>query len=71
MSIYNRCDMITMSVTQINKSLENLKICAGKNCPNTGIKILKIKYLHKTGWFCENCTKKLSKEELIEPENVL
>ena len=60
-----------MIATETSKSLDNLEICARKNCTNDGINLLKIKYIHQEGWFCKTCTKELSKEELIEAENVL
>ena len=47
----------------------NLILCAGKHCVNTGIKLLKIKHLHKEGWFCENCSKELLAENLVEEIN--
>lgn len=46
----------------------NLILCAGKHCVNTGIKLLRIKHLHKEGWFCYNCITELRKEDLIEKE---
>ena len=60
-----------MIATKTSKNLDNLKICAGKNCPNKGGKLLKIRYIHQEGWFCKNCTKELSKEGLIEEEDFL
>ena len=54
-----------MKKNHIPKSLNNLKICAGKNCTNNGIKLLRIKYLQKEGWFCNNCIIELMREDLI------
>ena len=41
-------------------------ICAYKNCSKSGSKKLKILYIHKEGWFCEECASKLIEADLIQ-----
>jgi len=41
-------------------------ICAGLNCSNKPSITLKIKYINKTGHFCQKCTADLIKSELAE-----
>jgi len=41
------------------------KECAGTRCSNKGKHYLKIRYVNKTGWFCESCKKSLSADGLI------
>jgi hypothetical protein len=43
---------------------EKYKICAGKDCKNISKAQLKIKYINKTGHFCESCTEYLLQNEL-------
>jgi hypothetical protein len=38
---------------------EEYKQCAGKGCKEEGKTLLKIKYLQKTGYFCNFCTSEL------------
>ena len=45
------------------------KQCAYKNCTNTGSKKLHILYIHKEGWFCEECAQELILHELVEEVN--
>ena len=40
--------------------------CAGLNCSNKPSITLKIKYINKTGHFCQKCTADLIKSELAE-----
>ena len=56
------------SVTNIGK-LE-YKICASKGCIRTAIYQLKIIYLNKLGWFCEQCKDDLESNDLILKENM-
>jgi hypothetical protein len=48
---------------QIYKSLD---VCAGLNCSNKSISILKVKYINKTGNFCQECTEDLIQSDLAE-----
>jgi hypothetical protein len=48
----------------ISDKAQEYKVCAGKDCKNTAIARLKIKYIHKTGDFCESCTEYLLQNEL-------
>ena len=47
-------------------SLKKYKECSGKNCNNKGHKFLKIQYIHKKGWFCKVCVRKLLDDGLVE-----
>jgi hypothetical protein len=38
---------------------EEYKDCAGKDCKRKGMTLLRIKYLQKTGYFCNFCTSEL------------
>ncbi len=38
--------------------------CAGTNCSSKPTFILKVKYINKTGHFCQDCTKDLLQSEL-------
>jgi hypothetical protein len=38
--------------------------CSGKDCQNMGNSILKIKYINKSGYFCDKCTRDLLDEGL-------
>ncbi|NOJ32653.1 MAG: hypothetical protein DA329_10995 [Candidatus Nitrosocosmicus sp.] len=50
--------MPKMISTNTNTTQE-YKQCAGKNCENTGIVQLEIKFVKKKGLFCEQCTSEL------------
>lgn len=39
--------------------------CAGKKCRSQGTHYLEIKYLYKSGWFCDSCTEKLVTDGLL------
>jgi hypothetical protein len=41
-------------------------VCAGLKCFNKPISILKVKYINKTGHFCQKCTADLLQLELAE-----
>ncbi len=43
---------------------DKYKECDGKNCKNTAIHHLKIKYINKTGNFCQRCTNDLLRSDL-------
>jgi hypothetical protein len=38
--------------------------CSGKNCKNYGTNLLEIRFIVKTGYFCDVCTKDLLNERL-------
>jgi predicted SprT family Zn-dependent metalloprotease len=40
--------------------------CAGLNCSSKPNHKLKIKYINKTGYFCQRCSEDLLKSELAE-----
>ena len=48
----------------INK--HEYKTCAGLNCSNKPKSTLKVKYINKTGYFCQRCTDDLLESELAE-----
>ena len=39
--------------------------CAGKDCRNEGKHLLRIIYLNKVGWFCDDCKDLLLKNKLV------
>jgi hypothetical protein len=41
------------------------RICTGKNCNKIGTNELRILYINKNAWFCDNCKKDLEKLELV------
>lgn len=46
--------------------------CIGKGCENFGKTLLKINYINKTGYFCDNCAEDLLHEELaVKAGNLL
>lgn len=53
----------TDSIHHINKQTH--RECAGKGCNNHAENQLKICYVEKYGWFCEDCKELLLKEGLI------
>jgi hypothetical protein len=52
-----------MKSTSNNASLEYKK-CAGKDCEGIGRTILKVRYLNKTGLFCDCCMNDLVAADL-------
>jgi hypothetical protein len=42
------------------------KECAGKGCEKVGIHCLKIVFLNKIGWFCDDCKNDLLFEKLVD-----
>jgi hypothetical protein len=47
-----------------NNTSPEYKKCAGKGCDRIGRTILKIRYLNKTGFFCDCCVNDLVAEDL-------
>ena len=45
------------------------KDCAGRDCDNIGTINLKIKYIKRSGLFCESCALELKIIGLIDDEN--
>ena len=41
-------------------------ICAGLKCSNKPTALLKVKYINKSGFFCQQCTTDLLQLELAE-----
>jgi len=54
----------------INNNNKTYKECAGRNCKNHGKYKLIVKYIHKFGWFCEDCTKDLQEMDLADVEEM-
>jgi hypothetical protein len=42
-----------------NNAIPEYKKCAGKGCDRAGRTILKVRYLNKTGLFCDSCVNDL------------
>lgn len=57
-----------MNSTDNYNGYREFKFCAGTNCNQKGIHELEIKYIHRTGWFCECCKSVLLEQNLIEVE---
>lgn len=49
---------------------EGFKECAGRSCKNTAKVPLKIRYINKTGFFCESCADYLLRAELAIGEQI-
>ena len=47
-----------------NKPKNYKNMCSGKDCSKEGKFVVKIKFIDKTGLFCESCTQYLSQESL-------
>ena len=45
------------------------KICAGRNCKRIGTRILKVRFLNKTGIFCEVCAEEILTADLARVED--
>lgn len=50
----------------IDKQVQKYKECAGKGCNNKGTCKLKIRYIHKHGWFCGSCKDILLERNLVD-----
>ena len=50
----------------IDKPEYKVDICAGLKCTNKPIALLKVKYINKSGSFCQQCTTDLLQLELAE-----
>ena len=48
----------------IDNNIQEYKECAGRGCRNHPIHNLKIRYINKTGYFCQRCTDDLLRSEL-------
>lgn len=51
---------------RVTNNVQGYKECFGKNCKNHASQILKIKYINKTGYFCQRCSEDLIQSELAE-----
>ena len=59
-----------MNVIQKNQNIaKRYELCFGKECNNKGNNLLTIKFIHKSGWFCEKCAEELISNELVEEVN--
>ena len=47
-------------------SMARYKECAGKGCQNAGTYYLRVIYLNKFGWFCDDCRDALILDKLID-----
>lgn len=46
--------------SNIPKANEEFKhFCAGKDCNNRAVTQIVIKFVHKSGWFCDSCAAEL------------
>jgi hypothetical protein len=44
------------------------RFCTGRGCNNHAVRQLVIKYVHKSGWFCDACSADLIKLGLANEE---
>ncbi|HEX5186960.1 MAG TPA: hypothetical protein VFV86_08730 [Nitrososphaeraceae archaeon] len=51
-------------------TIHTFKECAGKNCLKQATVKLKIKFIKKFGFFCEDCILELKALDLIDEESV-
>ena len=42
--------------------------CAGNDCSRLGVKVLKIKFINKSGFFCQVCSSELIRLKLAVPD---
>jgi hypothetical protein len=52
----------------MRSTFDNAKKCAGKGCERLGTRILKLRFLNKTGIFCDVCANSLLAEDLAVAE---
>jgi hypothetical protein len=57
---------IPMTSNSIDAPREYKDICAGIGCRNIPSVCLMIKYVKKSGWFCDDCAQDLLRLELAE-----
>jgi hypothetical protein len=51
-------------MNSVSKFTHEYKKCAGKNCDKLGTIMLRIRYIHKTGAFCDFCANDLTGHDL-------
>jgi hypothetical protein len=49
----------------MSSTFNNAKKCAGKDCDRVGKNLLKVRYLKKSGLFCDFCTNDLIAADLV------
>jgi hypothetical protein len=47
-------------------TIQRYKQCAGRGCSEQGIHYLKIRYIHKHGWFCDSCKNAIIGDKLAD-----
>jgi hypothetical protein len=53
----------------ILKDTEQFKqFCVGRGCNKKGVRQLVIKFVHKTGWFCDTCAADLVRLGLVDED---
>lgn len=50
----------------LNNNFHEFSVCAGRSCNNKGIHPIRIIYINKTGFFCDNCKKDIEYLGLAE-----
>jgi hypothetical protein len=58
-----------LSNNTTDNNSEEYKMCARLGCSSIGRNRLKIIYIKKSGWFCDNCTIEIVKSVLNLAEN--
>ena len=58
-----------MNSNNLNASEEFKRFCAGKGCDKRAVKQMVIKFVHKTGWFCDSCAAELTELDLGDVED--
>jgi hypothetical protein len=49
-------DTVNVSVNDRDQKQTGIEDCAGKNCHKKGTKLLEIRFIKKSGFFCDSCS---------------
>jgi hypothetical protein len=52
-------DTVNVSTNNREQVQTGIVDCAGKGCRKKGIKLLEIKFIKKSGFFCDSCSSEL------------
>lgn len=63
-------NLMNSNSNMLNADVAFKRFCIGKGCNQQANKQLVVKFVRKTGWFCESCATELTILGLIEEENV-
>ena len=52
-------DTVNVSANNKEQIQTGIEDCAGKGCHKKGIKLLEIRFIKKSGFFCDSCSSEL------------